>query len=85
LSVSVTGPLAFAVALSAALAVPIEANSAAAATKPTTLLRIVLLSIISVKDRLQHHRSMGSNFPVQLRKSCNHNDHPLSIYGKFIL
>jgi hypothetical protein len=27
---------------------------------------------------------MGSHLPVQLRKSCNHNDHVLGIYGKFI-
>src|SRR5258708_3919921 len=50
---------------------PTDANSAAAVTKPTTLLRIVLLSIISVEDRLQRHRS-GFHFPVQLPKSCNY-------------
>src|ERR1700756_5530812 len=50
---------------------PTDAKSAAAATKPTTLLRIALLSII--KSRLEHHRNTIPFFFVQLCISRNYN------------
>src|ERR1700752_656089 len=50
---------------------PTDAKSAAAATKPTTLLRIAFLSII--KRRVEHHRSRISFFLVQLCMSRNYN------------